>query len=331
MNTAVFSSKSYDRTFLDAAARDAGHQLQHFENRLRAETAPLAAGKDAVVPFVNDVLDRPCLERLVEGGTRFIAMRCAGFNNLDLDALTGLGLRAARVPAYSPYAVAEHTFALLMALERKTHKAYNRVREGNFLIEGLMGRDLHGLTAGVIGTGLIGRCFISILRGLGCRILAHDVRRNEETERLGARHVDMDELVRQSDILSLHCPLVPETYHLLHDDVFDQMKPGVVVLNTSRGALIDAGAAVRALKSGRLGGLGLDVYEEEESLFFRDHSGDIIHDDLFVRLISFPNVLITSHQAYFTSNAMKTIASTTMENLTCFERGEPCPHDIRLS
>ncbi len=331
MTIAVFSSKPYDEEFLERHVGGSGHRLTFFENRLRTETAPLAAGHEAVCAFVNDKLDRACLEALADGGTKYIVLRCAGFNNLDLDALADLGMRAARVPAYSPHAVAEHTLALLLALTRKTHKAYNRVREGNFSIDGLMGRDLHGLTAGIIGTGLIGCCVARIFRGFGCEVLGHDVKENDEAREIGLRYVPLQTLLADSDTISLHCPLTPATRHLLDDDAFGRMRQGAVVLNTSRGALIDAEAAVRALKSGQLGGLGLDVYEEEESLFFEDRSRDIIQDDVFMRLTTFPNVLITSHQAYFTGNAMDQIGATTRANLDAFEKGETCDNEIRRS
>lgn len=262
---------------------------------------------------------------LSKRGTRLIAMRCAGFNNVDLPSAEELGLTVARVPAYSPQAVAEHTVALILALGRRLHKAYNRVREGNFALDGLLGLELGGRTVGIIGTGRIGSIVARILTGFGCGLLAYDVARNAEVEALGARYVPLDELFAQSDVITLHCPLVPDTYHLISDEALARMKQGVVLINTSRGKLVDTEAAVRGLKSGKIGSLGLDVYEEEADLFFEDLSDRVIQDDVFSRMLTFPNVIITGHQAFFTHKAMQAIAEETLENITAFEQRRPPP------
>ncbi|MDB6070070.1 MAG: lactate dehydrogenase-like oxidoreductase [Verrucomicrobiales bacterium] len=329
MKTAVFSTKPYDREFLQAGAGAAGHELVFVENRLREETVPLAAGCAAVCAFVNDVLDGPVLRALHEAGTRFIAMRCAGYNNVDLAVVRELGLRVARVPAYSPYAVAEHTVALLLALNRHVPRANARVRDGNFSIDGLIGTDVHGKTVGVIGTGTIGRIFAEIMLGFGCRVIAHDVTPDAALQARGVEYLPVDDVLQQSFFLSLHCPLLPATRHLLDAVAFAKLPPGALVVNTSRGALIDAEAAVGAIKSGHLGGLALDVYEEEAELFFDDHSSHIIQDDTFMRLVSFPNVLVTSHQAFFTKEAMRNIAATTLGNLTDFAEGRVGANEVR--
>ncbi len=321
MKTAVFSTKPYDREFLTAGNHTTKHELVFVENRLRLETVPLATGCSAICAFVNDVLDGAVLRALHGTGVRFIAMRCAGYNNLDLKAARELGMRVARVPAYSPYAVAEHTVALLLALNRHVPRAHARVRDGNFSIDGLMGTDLHGKCVGVIGTGTIGRIFAEIMLGFGCRVVAHDVKPDAALAARGVTYLPVEEVLGQANFLSLHCPLLPETRHLLNESGFSLLPKGALVVNTSRGALIDAEAAVAAIKSGHLGGLALDVYEEEADLFFDDHSSHIIQDDVLMRLVSFPNVLVTSHQAFFTKEAMENIAATTLGNLTDFEEG----------
>lgn len=328
MKTAVFSTKPYDKQFLQGACVPPDvHELTFFEPRLTRETAPLAAGFQAVCPFVNDVLDAAVLDQLAASGVRLIALRCAGFNHVDLHAAHQHGLRVVRVPAYSPHAVAEHTVGLILALNRKLHKAYARVREGNFSLEGLLGWDLYGQTAGIIGTGRIGCVVARILHGFGLRVLAHDITPAPELIELGVHYVPLAELLHQSDIVTLHCPLVPETHHLIDDEAVRQMKPGVMLINTSRGPLIDTQAVIQALKSGHIGSLGLDVYEEEEELFFEDLSNQVIQDDVFTRLLTFPNVLITAHQAFFTRNALESIARQTLRNLSKFEHGEPFdPH-----
>jgi D-lactate dehydrogenase len=329
MKTAVFSTKTYDRQFLQPAAAAAGHELTFFEPRLTAATAVLARGFPAICSFVNDGLTPEVLAKLAEGGTRFVALRCAGFNQVDVEACGKLGVRVARVPAYSPYAVAEHTVGMMLALNRKYHKAYNRVREGNFAIDSLLGFDMHGKTVGVIGTGKIGAITARILHGFGCRILLHDVFENDECRQIG-RYVALDELYRQSDVITLHCPLTPQTSYIIGAAAIEQMQPGVMLINTSRGALVDTEAIIAGLKSGRIGYVGLDVYEEEADLFFEDLSNRVIQDDVFMRLLTFPNVLITSHQAFFTDTALREIAKVTMENLTALERGEKSQNELTL-
>jgi D-lactate dehydrogenase len=330
MKVTVFSTKPYDEQFLKRHNAATGHELVFIENRLKEETAFLAEGSDAVCAFVNDVLDAATLKNLANGGTRFIAMRCAGFNNVDLAAAKELGLLVARVPAYSPFAVAEHAVALLLCLNRHVHKAYNRVREGNFSIDGLIGHDIHGKTVGVVGTGIIGAIFARIMTGFGCEVLAYDVRPNADCEKLGVSYVSLEELFSRSHAISLHCPLMPQTHHLIDGKSLDLMGDGVFIVNTSRGALIDTEAAITAIKSGRIGGLALDVYEEESALFFEDLSFKIIQDDVFMRLTTFPNVLVTGHQAFFTQEAMTNIANTTLGNLADFEAGRECPNLVKL-
>jgi D-lactate dehydrogenase len=330
MRVAVFSARAYDREFLTAANAGHGHELVFFEPRLTIETVPLARGFPAICAFVNDRLDAPVLRALADGGTKLIALRSAGFNNVDLVTAAELDLTVVRVPAYSPYAVAEHTVALMLALNRKLVRAYNRVREGNFSLEGLLGFDVHGKTAGIIGTGKIGTVVARILAGFGCRLLAHDPYPNDECRSLGVTYVELPQLLAESDIVTLHTPLTPETYHLIDREALRLVKPGVMLLNTSRGALLDTRAVIDALKSGRIGALGLDVYEEEEGLFFQDLSDRVIQDDVFARLLTFPNVLITGHQAFFTREALTAIAETTLANITAIERGEPCPNVVGL-
>ena len=320
MDMTVFSTKPYDRHCLEAANGTARHGLTFLEPRLTEETARLAEGSEAVCAFVNDDLSRPVLQILAAGGTRLVALRSAGFNHVDLRAADELGLAVGRVPAYSPHAVAEHTVALILSLNRKIHRAWNRVREGNFELEGLVGFDLSGKTVGIVGTGNIGCVLARILAGFGCDLIATDPQENPECAALGVRYVPFEELLAASDIVSLQCPLTPATHHLIDDAAIARMKPGAMLINTSRGAVIDTRAAIRGLKSGALGSLGLDVYEEEGDLFFEDLSNRIIPDDVFSRLLTFPNVLVTGHQGFFTREALGAIASTTIENVTTFER-----------
>ena len=327
MRVAVFSTKNYDRQFLQPAAERSGHELTFFEPRLNAHTVPLAAHYPGVCSFVNDDVDREVVSQLAAGGTKFIALRCAGYNQVNLEACHQAGLRVARVPAYSPYAVAEHAVGLMLALNRRFHKAYNRVREGNFSIDGLLGFDMHGRTAGVIGTGTIGAIVGRILSGIGCHLLFSDVQQNDECRRLG-KYVSLEELLASADIITLHCPLTPTTRHLINQEAVQRMRRGVMLINTSRGALVDTRAVIDGLKSGQIGYLGLDVYEEEAALFFEDHSGHVIQDDIFMRLATFPNVLITAHQAFFTATALAEIARVTMENLTAFEQGKSTPNEL---
>lgn len=316
MRIAVFSTRPYERAPFEQRNRAHGFAITFFEHRLNAETAALAAGHACVCAFVNDDLSAPVLARLSAGGTRLIALRSAGYNHVELKAAARLGLTVVRVPAYSPYAVAEHAVALILTLNRKMHRAYNRVREGNFSLDGLLGFDLHGKTVGVVGTGKIGQVFAGILRGFGCRILAHDPYPSGPLE-----YVSLNRLLAESDIVSLHCPLTPETRHLINQDAIALMKPGVMLINTSRGALVDAQAAIAGLKSGRLGSLGLDVYEEEADLFFEDLSNEVLQDDVFARLLTFPNVVITGHQAFFTREALDNIVGTTLDNVSAFAAG----------
>jgi D-lactate dehydrogenase len=281
-----------------------------------------------VCPFVNDAVDEAVLERLAQGGTQMLALRSAGFNHVDVKAATRLGIAVAHVPAYSPYAVAEHATALILALDRKVYRAYARVREGNFALEGLLGFDLHGRTVGVIGTGAIGRAFARIMLGFGCEVIAFDPMPNEEMRAAGVTYVGLREVLERSDVISLHCPLTPATHHLIDAHAVTHMKPGTMLINTSRGGLVDTRAVLEGLKDERIGALGLDVYEEESGLFFEDLSARIILDDVLMRLLTFPNVLITAHQGFFTEDALRQIAETTLANVTAFERGEPLPHPV---
>ena len=328
---AVFSARRYDREFLTAANASFAHELVFFEARLTADTAPLAAGFPGVSVFVNDELGGETLATLAAGGTTLVALRSAGFNNVDLAAASALGLRVVRVPAYSPHAVAEHTVTLILALNRKIHRAYQRVRDGNFSLDGLLGFDLNGRTVGIVGTGIIGATTAGILRGFGCVLLGYDPFPSERAREMGVTYVSLAELLAASDIVTLHCPLLPETTHLIDRDAIALMKRGVMLVNTSRGGLVDSRAVIAGLKSGHIGALGLDVYEEETELFSRDLSGQIIQDDVFSRLLTFPNVVITAHQGYFTSEALEQIATTTLANAADFEAGRPLVNEIRIA
>jgi D-lactate dehydrogenase len=320
MKVLVYDTHSYDRTFLDTA--NAGkHQLDYTTAQLDAQTAALAEGYDAVCLFVNDHAKGEALQRLGAGGVRLIVQRSTGYNNIDLAAAAKLGITAMRVSHYSPYAVAEHAVALLMTLNRRIHRAYNRTREFNFRIAGLLGRDIHGMTVGVIGTGKIGAIFARIMQGFGCTVLAYDVHENPECQAMGVRYVSLDELWPQCDIISLHAPLTPETHHLVNAATLAQMKPGSFIINTSRGGLIDTEALIAAVSSGHIGGVGLDVYEEEAGKFFRDLSDAPLTDDTLARLLTFPNVLLTGHQAFFTNEAITTIAEVTIRNIDDFAAG----------
>ncbi len=324
MRVAVFSTRPYDRQFLERANAGGRHQLVFHEARLDSVSAVAADGAQAVCVFVNDCLDADVLERLHAGGVRLLALRSAGFNHVDLVSAAALGMAIGRVPEYSPYAVAEHSVALLLALNRRIHRAYNRVREGNFALEGLLGFDLHGRTVGIVGTGRIGSCFARIMAGFGVQLLGVAPEPNADCVALGMRYVELPELLAASDVVSLHCPLTPQTHHLIDAHALARMKHGAMLLNTSRGALVDTAALIAALKTRRLGSVGLDVYEEEADLFFRDLSGELIDDDVFARLLTFPNVLITGHQAFFTEEALTAIATITLANLDAFEdHGQP--------
>ncbi len=329
MRIAFFDTHRFDRESFEAANVQFGHELVFFEARLTSATSALAAGFPVVCPFVNDRLDEPTLRALFAGGTRLIALRSAGFNNVDLTAAAALGLRVVRVPEYSPHAVAEHAFAMLLALVRKLPRAVARVRESNFSLEGLVGWDLHGKTMGLLGTGRIGHAAARIARGFGMRVIAFDIRPDETlAAEIGMQYVELPELYRESHVLSLHVPLNPATYHQIDAAALAQMRAAVVIINTGRGALIDSRALIDALKSGQVGGACLDVYEEEEGIFFRDLSDRVLLDDVLARLIGFPNVLITSHQAFLTREALGNIAATTLESVRAFEHGEGLVHEV---
>lgn len=330
MKIAVFSARSYDREFLSAANSTAGHQLAFFEARLEAQTVPLAAGCEVVCLFVNDLADAAALKALAAGGTRLVALRCTGFNNVDLQAAARYGIKVVRVVSYSPHSVAEHAVALLQAINRKIHRAYNRTRDANFVLDGLMGFDLNGKTVAVVGTGKIGRVFAKIMLGFGCEVLGYDVFRSPEFEALGARYAAAAEIGERADIISLHCPLTPETKHIVNAHTLSRVKRGALLINTSRGGLIDTEAAIEALKNGQLGGLALDVYEQEADVFYRDLSGTVVDDDLLARLLSFPNVIVTGHQAFFTREAITTISETTINSVNEFAAGQPLSNAIEL-
>jgi D-lactate dehydrogenase len=321
---AFYDTKPYDRDYMQAAAGAGELQWLFREFRLTAETASTVDDATAVCSFVNDRLDRGCLATLAAAGVRHVALRCAGFNHVDLAAARELGIVVTRVPAYSPYAVAEHTVALVLALNRRIHRAFNRVREQNFSLAGLVGFDLHGKTCGIVGTGKIGRVAAEIFKGFGMRVVAHDpFPQPDWATDHGVEYLPLDELLAASDIVSLHLPLTPETHHLVNAATLERMKPGAMLVNTSRGKLIDTAAAIAALKTGRLGGLAIDVYEEEEGVFFEDLSGQVLQDDDLARLLTFPNVLVTAHQAFLTQEALGEIARVTVENLLRIGRGEP--------
>ncbi|MFT4177584.1 MAG: 2-hydroxyacid dehydrogenase [Luteolibacter sp.] len=320
MICAVFDAKPYDREFLSAASAEIEWRFLDF--RLGADTVRAAEGADAVCAFVNDVIDREVIGKLAESGIRHIALRCAGFNQVDLEAARESGIHVTRVPAYSPHAVAEHTLALLLTLNRKIHRAFNRVREQNFSLDGLVGFDLYQKTVGIVGTGKIGRITAGLFRGFGCEVLAYDVCEQSEWARENqVRYAPMDEILETCDVVSLHCPLFPETYHLLDEAAFRRMKKGAYLVNTSRGKLIDSKALIDALKRNHLGGVALDVYEVEEGIFFEDHSSVVLQDDDLSRLLTFPNVLITSHQAFLTREALAEIARVTAFNLAAVHEG----------
>lgn len=324
MQLAIFSTKPYDRRFFDAANQGRGHAIEYLEARLDHTTARLAEGKQAVCVFVNDQLDAEALEALAAGGVRFVALRCAGYNNVDLAAAERLGLPVVRVPAYSPEAVAEFTIGMLLAVDRNIPRAWARVRENNFALDGLIGRNLAGRIAGVVGTGRIGALVARALRlGFGCEVLANDPVEDPELVAAGVRYVSRDELLRASDIVTLHCPLTPDTHHLIDAQALAQCRPDFLLVNTSRGALIDTTALIAALKARKIAGVALDVYEQEGDLFFEDLSNEIIADDVFQRLLTFPNVLITGHQAFLTEEALTAIAETTLQSLTDAEAGRP--------
>lgn len=326
---AFFDARAFEREHFDLANAAFGHELVYFEPRLTAKTAQLAKGFDAVCCFVNDRLDEPTLRSLHGDGLKLIALRCAGYNQVDLRAAESLGLTIVRVPEYSPYAVAEHAIALVLALDRKIHRAHARVHEMNFSLEGLVGFDLHGKTVGIIGTGRIGVVTARIFTGFGCQVLAYDLEQAPELTAMGAKYVELIELYERCDIISLHVPLTPATQHLIDAAALARMKKRVMIINTSRGALIDSKALIDALKTGHVGSAGLDVYEEEAGIFFQNLSEQVLQDDVLARLLSFPNVLITSHQAFLTEEALTRIAEVTLENVTAFERGDALANQVR--
>jgi D-lactate dehydrogenase len=330
MKTAVFGSHKFEIPYLEEA--NAGRHELHFLNvKLSSKTAMLSGGFEAVSLFVSDDASAPILEILKKQGVRFVALRSAGFNNIDLNKAKELGIRVARVPAYSPFAVAEHAVALMLALNRKLIRAHNRVMEQNFSLDGLTGFDMNGKTVGIIGTGKIGAVIARILHGFGCHLLAYDKQENEEIkQKYQVEYTDLDSLCRRSDIITLHVPLNEHTKHLVNKSRIENMKPGAMLINTSRGALINTNDVVDALKTGHIGYLGMDVYEEEEGLFFEDHSDDILQDDTISRLMTFRNVIITSHQAFLTETALKNISETTMHNLDCFEKNTACENEINI-
>ncbi len=330
MKVAVFSTKPYDRTYLDKFNTDNQHELTFFDASLIVNTSNLAIGFDAVCVFVSDKIDKETIGKLAENGVKLIDLRCAGFNNVDLEAASEHQIKVLRVPAYSPQAVAEHAVAIILTLNRKTHKTYNRVREGNFSLENLMGFNLYGKTIGVIGTGRIGEAFCHIMQGFGCKVLAYDIHESKSLKAKGIEYTSLEAILSDSDIISLHCPLTPQTHYLFNSETFAKMKQGAMLINTSRGGLINTKDAVKALKKGQLGYLGIDVYEQEENLFFNDLSDSIIKDDLIQRLVSFHNVLITPHQGFFTHEALSQIAITTMKNFTDFEKGVASENEVQF-
>ncbi len=330
MRIAFFSTKSYDRTYMNQVNEEFDHDISYFDTGLRPSTAVLAQDHKTVCIFVNDQADAETLEALKDQGVELLALRSAGFNHVDVAKADELGIRIVRVPAYSPYAVAEHALAMILTLNRKTHLAYSRVRDGNFSLERLTGFDLRDKTVGVIGTGVIGQVFAHIMMGVGCRVIAYDPRLNEDLQKK-VEFVDLPELFSQSDIISLHCPLTKETHYIINEGAVNQMKDGVMLINTSRGGLVDTKAVIQGLKHQKIGYFGLDVYEQEENIFFEDLSGAIIQDDMITRLMTFPNVLITSHQAFFTQEAMTKIAKTTLQNTRDFEEGKELENEVVYS
>lgn len=331
MNVAFFSTKSFDRESFDLNHSKTDHEFTYFEAKLDKQTVNLAKGFEAICTFVNDHLDEPVLKKLNSFGVKNIVLRCAGYNQVDLKAAEEYGFKICRVPAYSPEAVAEHAFAMILTLSRKTHKAYNRVRDNNYSLEGLVGFNLFGKMVGVIGTGAIGKAFCKIALGFGCKVYAFDLAQNEELKKLGIEYLSLEDLLSKSQIISLHCPLTPDTKHLINKDSLDLMPKGVMIINTSRGALIETKSAIKALKNKKIGYLGIDVYEQEEDLFFRDLSEEILMDEQIARLMTFPNVLVTGHQAFLTKEALYQIAKTTLLNLDEIQSGKKLTNEVKLS
>ncbi|MFM8270101.1 MAG: 2-hydroxyacid dehydrogenase [Pseudomonadota bacterium] len=332
MKIAFFDTHKFERPIFENENESFHHELVFFDHRLQKETAVLANQFPCICSFVNDKLDSESLTTLKKEGVKLIALRSAGFNHVDLKAAKELGLVVVRVPEYSPYAVAEHAVALLLTLNRKIHRSYSRVRELNFSLDGLVGTDLHGKTVGVMGVGRIGAVFAKIMSGFGCEVLLYDLKPDVElSKRLNAAYVGLEEIYRKSDIISLHVPLNSKTRYLINETSLSQMKKGVFLINTGRGGLVKTKDLIQSLKTGHLGGAGLDVYEEEEQVFFQDHSGDVLQDDLLARLLTFPNVIITSHQAFLTQEALTNIARTTLENISDFEKGIPLKNQVSFS
>ena len=329
MKIAFFSAKLYDREFFDADSLSKKHPITYFEMPLNKETASFTKGFGAICAFVNDKIDAETVQVLATNGIKLIVLRCAGFNNIDLKATQQNGIKVFRVPAYSPEAIAEHAVALILTLNRKTHKAYNRIRDNNFSLEKLTGFNLFNKTVGVVGTGKTGTAFCKIMLGFGCKVIAFDIVENESLKKLGVSYQSFNDLLKTSDVISLHCPLNPQTQHLINEGAFAKMKDGVMLINTSRGAVVDTKEAIKVLKSNKLGYLGIDVYEQEENLFFKDLSESIIQDDVIARLLSFPNVLITAHQGFFTQEALTQIANITLQNVQDFEDGITSDNEIK--
>lgn len=329
MKIAFFDTHSFERVHFKSINAEFGHEISFFEPRLTHSTARLASGHAVVCSFANDKLDEKALGVLKQEGVRLIALRSAGFNHVDLKVAGDLGLKVVRVPAYSPYSVAEHAAALVLSLNRRIHRAYQRVREGNFSLDGLVGFDLHGKTVGVVGTGRIGSAFVQIMLGFGCKVIAYDPRPDKELAK-SIEYIALDALYARADIVSLHLPLTPSTRHLIDDSALSKMKRGVMLINTGRGALIETAALVKALKNGHVGFAGLDVYEEEEGIFFADLSNEVLQDDQLARLLTFPNVLVTSHQGFLTEEALTSIARTTLQNVSDFEQGRPLVNEVQV-
>lgn len=330
MNVAVFSTKPYDKEYFEKFKKEYNLKITYYETSLQPNTAKLTKDFEAVCVFVNDTIDKKTVNSIAKNGVKLIALRCAGFNNVDLEACEKNNIKVVRVPAYSPEAVAEHAMALILTLNRKTHKAYNRVREGNFSLTNLIGFNLHKKVVGVVGTGKIGAAFCNIAKGFGCEVLAYDIYKSEALEKNGVRYVSLEELFNKSDVISLHCPLNEHTKHIVDKNSIEKMKDGVLLVNTSRGALVNTKDVIAGLKSKKIAFLGIDVYEQEENLFFNDLSESIIKDDLLMRLNSFPNVLITSHQAFFTKEAMTEITTTTLNNIQEFINNEELTNEVKL-
>lgn len=328
MKIAFFNTKQYDQEYFDRANTDGVHQIHYFSSHLNVESTSLITDEKVVCCFINDILNAQVLHELKHKGVELIALRSAGFNHVDIACAKQLSIPVVRVPAYSPYAVAEHAVALLLCLNRGIHRAHNRIREGDFSLRNLMGFDLHGKTIGVVGTGKIGQAFINIMLGFGCKVIAFDVVHNVKCIAAGVTYSSLDNLLSQADVISLHCPLTPDTQHLINQKALEKMRDGVTIINTSRGKLVDTKAIINALKTSKVGLLGLDVYEEEEALFFEDFSAKGIQDDLLARLTTFPNVIVTSHQGFFTQEAMFNIAQTTLSNISHFEHDASVPNAV---